>query len=110
MLNESFETQVEAYLWGEIVRWINRLALADCEKCIHGEPPSCTHECSCIDGINFERFHLLTFFNEALLIAWDELKMEEILKNIETLIFIQLRKGYTSEEIDGINTAKNIYD
>ena len=38
MLRTSFETAAESYMWTECVRWIKRLALADCEQCMRAEP------------------------------------------------------------------------
>lgn len=111
MSKKSFETQVEGYVWSEAIRWINRMAVAECDQCFKGEPFSKAHQCFGIDGINFERFHLLTFYHDALLITWDQLEIKDIMENIRMLICIQMRKqGFSHTEIDSINSTKNIFD
>lgn len=111
MSKQIFETQVEGYIWSEVIRWINRLALADCDECFKGEPFGKAHQCSGIDGINFERFHLLTFYYDALIVTWDQLEIKEIMENVRMLICNQMRKqGFTYDEINTINTTKNIFN
>ena len=47
------------------------MAVADRDQCLKGEPFGKAYICFGIDGINFERFHLLTFYFGALLVTRD---------------------------------------
>lgn len=76
MLNRAFETQVGRFIWQECIKWFKPMAAADCQQCMAAEPVSHRHQCFGVDGMNLQRFHLLTFYLDAIQVAWKELVVE----------------------------------
>ena len=111
MLKDCFEFEVERWMWETIVYWIPKLARADCHQCLCDIHFNQNHQFSGVAGVDFERFHLITFFQEAVLVAWDLLDNKDILDNMQTNVFIALQyRGFDIDDIIELNTRENLKD
>ena len=65
-LNKYFEFHVECWEFEQVRHWIQQLAKGDCSKCLLGMPYYREHEGSGIAGADFDRYHLLIYYMEAI--------------------------------------------